>query len=90
MTSKEPKFVKKLNELVKEFNSLKIGGLKARGDDFGLHDFFLELNTRGLSYDNCAGVFDFVKKYRGSVGISPVRGNDCICIRIDDAQFNLK
>jgi hypothetical protein len=90
--SKEVKkltFSEKLKELVKEFNSLGLR-VKARGDDFGVHDFFLELNTTQLSSQDTMGIYDFVVKYHGSIGISPVRGNDCICIRINNLRFDLK
>jgi len=90
MTSKEPSFNKKLKELVKEFNDSRFGKLKARGDDFGLHDFFLELNCTRMPTEYYEMIMPFVKKYKGSIGISPVKYNDCICIRIDDSQFNLK
>ena len=89
MTSKEPNFNKKLNELVKEFNSLGLR-VKATGDDFGLHDFFLVLNTRGLDSKLFDEIHPFIDKYNAHIGISPVRTNDCMCIRIDDSQFNLK
>jgi hypothetical protein len=90
MKSKEISFNEKLKELVKEFNDLKIDDLKAKGDTFGLHDFFLELNYTGLTNRQYKLIRPFVNKYNASVGISPVTYNDCICIRIDDCQFNLK
>lgn len=89
-TKPEDSFTKKLNELVKEFNDLKLGQLKARGDDFGVHDFFLELNVRGLDNHHFKLIQLFVEKYDASVGISPIKGNDCICIRIDETQFDLE
>lgn len=88
-THPESKFDKKLKELVKEFNDNKFGELRAKGDDFGLYDFFLELNCTRMSTDYYELIMPFVKKYKGSIGISPVKYNDCICIRIDDRQFNL-
>jgi hypothetical protein len=89
MKNKESAFNRKLKELVNEFNSLGLR-LKATGEDFGVHDFFLVLDTTKLYSEDYCSIYYFVKKYRATVGISPVRTNDCMCIRIDDDQFNLK